>query len=132
MGIIWRKGGMKSSTWVYNPWPEQEGKTGFYKNRRIIEEPNPLSRFMRKLLADGFLAYIHGSEHAFGQYEQIMDHILEESEFYESIFVEFFDPFYKKKSQWVTLNPRLGRMTPRESWVIDSSNVEILIGDPDD
>lgn len=132
MGIIWRKGGIKSSTWVYNPWPEEDGKTGFYKNRRIIEEPNPLSKFMRKLLSDGFLVYIDGFENAFGQYEQIMNNIMNESELSESVFVEFFDPACKKKSQWVTLNPRLGQMTPRESWVVGSSDASLLIGDVDD
>lgn len=111
---------MKSSTWVYNPWPEEDGKTGFFRNRRIIEEPNPLSVFLKRAFSLGVLTEVSGCENKFATYEETMDEIVRQGELHEIVVLTLFE--LRTLTQWhqIELQPK-GRMTPRETWVVCST-----------
>lgn len=124
--VIWRKGGIQRSSGTWDP---ALGKTGFYKNRRIIEEPNPLSIYLRKMLTSdpsGHFCFIDGVESGITSYEEVIDTVLSQSSRHNLVVLHLVSNAISSqarhhKSPWIILRP-IGRMTPHETWVVDASD----------
>lgn len=118
--VTWRIGGLRSASAGSN-WIPSEGRTGFYKGNRMIEEPNPLSRAFRKYFTDGLIATVDFCTGEFADHDSVIDAILQKFEFVTSHrLVTFFVPGQLWcPIHWFMLDPR-HRLTPRESWVLES------------
>lgn len=126
---VWRRGGLRRSC---GPWDSQVGKTAFYPAgphylHRIIEEPNPFSLVARSLMANGFLAKVDGFEYSISSYEDMIDHILHQGSTQDVIYVEIGPEWFLLKP-----DPPFRRMTPQETWLVDSSVLALAARSIDD
>lgn len=116
--IIWRKGGLRSSS---GPWNPKEGRTGFVRVGstltyvRRIEEPNTLSYVIRKLLSMGYICIVYPYEDHFTNHDLIMDAIVEVGERMALVPI-MFTKSHDVPTRWMRLHPQ-GRLSPKEQWV---------------
>lgn len=120
--VVWRKGGIRGSSGV---WVPELGKTGFYKKgphylHRLIEEPNPLSLFLRPFLKGDCYCEVDGVEHYLTTYEDVIDHVLDQAKQHHFVSVYVHCAPHYLVDAWLVLRPR-GRMAPRETWIVDAS-----------
>lgn len=127
--VVWRKGGIRRTTGHWNP---EIGKTGFFPIgphvlHRRIEEPNPVSLVLRDLLSQKCIAFVQGFEYGIGSYEDLIDHVLDEASRTNLVHIQI-------GSDWILFKPMhpYGRMTPYESWVVDSSLAQLSKRETDD
>lgn len=127
--VIWRKGGLRRSC---GPWDPSAGKTGFYPAglyylHRLIEEPNPFSIITRRLMRGTTLAKVDGFEYGISSYEDMIDHLLDRGSLQDVVRVEI-------GAEWFLLQPGppFRRMTPHETWLVDSSVLSLATRSVDD
>ena len=118
--VTWRIGGLRSAS-SGSDWIPSEGRTGFYRGKRMIEEPNPLSRTFRKYFAEGLNATVNFCVGEFTDHDSVIDAILQDIELVTGHrVVTFFVPGQLWcPIHWFMLYPK-HRLTPRESWVLES------------
>lgn len=123
--VTWRIGGLRSAS-VGSAWIPSEGRTGFYRGKRLIEEPNHLSRTFRKYFSQGLKAKVGAHEDELLDHDSVIDAILQYSDVVPNPFVvNFFVSGQElRPSHWFVLSPK-GRLTSRESWVV-KSDVDLL------
>lgn len=126
--VAWRKGGLRRTT---GEWIPELGKTGFYRNRRIIEEPNPLSIYLRQRInssPDGHYCLVDGDEIGLTSYEDVIDSILSHADVSDLVGLVLVrnsqSDCADAPSHWILLRPR-GRMTPMETWIVRASDFDL-------
>ena len=126
---VWVRGGLRRSC---GPWDPEVGKTVFYPAglhylQRIIEEPNPFSVVARSLMASGYLAKVDGFEYMLSSYEDMIDHVLHQGAIQDLVHLEI-------GTEWFLLrpDPPFRRMTPHETWLLDSSVLALAARSIDD
>lgn len=134
--ITWCPGGIRRTTDTHPSW---EGWTGFVSNARTIEEPNPFTKIIKNYLSHGWVCWVADFGFSFDSHREVYEAVLEayekekqKEDFYKSLDIEvhvpaavtiYFSPeegphnFHN--NHWVVLRPQ-GRMTPYESWIVDS------------
>lgn len=123
--VTWRIGGLRSAS-VGSAWISSEGRTGFYRGNRKIEEPNPLSKAFRQYFAEGLNAKVDAVPGSFDNHDDLIDQIIQQSDaMTENCLVTFFVPAeFWCPVHWFLLDCR-HQLTPRESWLVES-NVDAL------
>lgn len=121
--IIWRPGGLRRSTDFY--WDRLEGWTGFFKNVRMIEEPNPLTKILKSYIHSGYIAMVGNHPDPIDNHRDIYEHILYQSECSTDrvVMMHFAPeggPYKFVGKNWLGLLPD-GRMTPHQTWIVASS-----------
>lgn len=121
--IIWRPGGLRRSTDFY--WDPLEGWTGFFKNVRMIEEPNPLTTILKSYIRSGYVAIIGNHRETIDNHRDMYEHILYQSEYSNDgvVMMHFAPeggPYKFVGKDWLGLLPN-GRMTPHQTWIVASS-----------
>lgn len=142
MIVTWRIGGTRSSA-QFSTWVPADGRTGFVKGTRTIEEPNPLSIAIRAQLSKGSKAFLGHkiSTNLLDKSDEIIEQILAtyfaQSDKDAPILVRFVPAIWHSseivdtlEESDMTLLPHLwilpkGRMTLRESWIISSNFLDM-------
>lgn len=116
--ITWRIGGLRSAS-TGDVWKLEDGWTGFIDGTRRIEEPNPFSIFSKGLFEQAYTSKIN-TEY-FLDHCALMDGIVRHSIRDGEICVTWFKS--SEMDVCVHLDIKGRRLTPRETWVTNSTHV---------
>ena len=142
MIVTWRIGGTRAAS-QSSAWVPEDGRTGFVKGTRTIEEPNPLSIAVRAQLSKGSSAFIGSKLPAelLNSPDELIEQVLAtyfaQSDKDAPILVRFVPAVWHSSAiidaideSDMALLPHLwilpkGRMTPRESWIVSSNFLDM-------
>ena len=120
--VTWVRGGARRS--ADRDWDVSLGWTGFVDGRRCIEEPNPLSSVSRKLFSEGYVCSVDMEDSYFTDHVSMIDAVLRAITHIDPVHVRWFKGGNESQDFWCLLRP-VGRMTPHETWIIESNFITI-------
>ena len=132
--ITWRPGGLRAAS-DGDGWIPAEGRTGFLNGNRVIEEPNPFGRLIRSLFSKNLSLQIDEEPNMLNTPDEVYDAIMTKffkEKSYElkksgikisiTLFVIDNSGDHPASCGWIILVPNgtPGRMTSRETWIVNS------------